>query len=253
MRRAHHLAAERLADGLVAEADAEDRGRFACGAHELETDAGFVRRARPGRQDDSFRGLGEGLVDADLIVSPDRNVRAELAEIVDEVEREAVIVVDQRDALHSPSRPGRAVFSDAPPRPSSRAGRLQFLAGDSMTYRASPADGAAWITGASSGIGRAAALELARRGYRVHATARRKEALEALSLEAAGLKGSIVAAPGDVTDRARMAELVEEIERQGPIALALLNAGGHFSDVPGDLGGVGFTKTMALNLQGVLK
>ena len=121
-----------------------------------------------------------------------------------------------------------------------------------MTYRANPADGAAWVTGASSGIGRGAALELARRGYRVHATARRKEALEALSLEAEGLKGSIVAAPGDVTDRARMAELVEEIERQEPIALALLNAGGYFSDVPGDLGGEGFTKTMALNLQGVL-
>jgi len=121
-----------------------------------------------------------------------------------------------------------------------------------MTYRASPADGNAWITGASSGIGRGAALELARRGYRVYATARRGAELEALSAEAVGLNGSIVAARGDVTDRNQMAELVAGIERDRPIALALLNAGGNFWDAPGDIGGDGFAKTMALNLQGVV-
>ena len=121
-----------------------------------------------------------------------------------------------------------------------------------MTYRANPADGAAWVTGASSGIGRGAALELARRGYRVYATARRTAELEALSAGATDLKGTIVAAPGDVTDREQIAELVAQIERDRPIALALLNAGGNFWDAPGDLGGDGFAKTMALNLQGVV-
>jgi NAD(P)-dependent dehydrogenase (short-subunit alcohol dehydrogenase family) len=121
-----------------------------------------------------------------------------------------------------------------------------------MTYRANPGDGVAWITGASSGIGRGAALELARRGYRVYATARRKAELEALGDEAVGLKGSIVATPGDVTDRDQMAELVAEIERDWPITLALLNAGGNFWDAAGDIGGDGFAKTMALNLQGVV-
>jgi NAD(P)-dependent dehydrogenase (short-subunit alcohol dehydrogenase family) len=101
-----------------------------------------------------------------------------------------------------------------------------------MTYRAKPADGVAWVTGASSGIGRGAALELARRGYRVHATARRRAELEALRDEAVGLKGSIVATPGDVTDRDQMAELVAEIERDRPIALALLKPAAIFGTRP---------------------
>src|SRR5271170_199737 len=96
-----------------------------------------------------------------------------------------------------------------------------------MTYRAKPADGVAWVTGASAGIGRGVALELARRGYEVHATARRAEELQSLAEEATGLKGTIVAAPGDVTDRQGIARLVADIESRRPIALAFLNAGGN--------------------------
>jgi NAD(P)-dependent dehydrogenase (short-subunit alcohol dehydrogenase family) len=89
-----------------------------------------------------------------------------------------------------------------------------------------PADGVAWLTGASSGIGKATALELARRGWTVCLTARRIEELEALAGEAAGLPGRLVAHAGDVTDEAGMAALVETIERiHGPIALAFFNAG----------------------------
>jgi NAD(P)-dependent dehydrogenase (short-subunit alcohol dehydrogenase family) len=120
-----------------------------------------------------------------------------------------------------------------------------------MTYRASPADGCAWVTGASSGIGRAAALELARRGYQVFATARREAELEALALEAEPLRGSIVPAPGDVVDREGMVALVARIEAKTPIALALLNAGGAFKDSFDQFGGEGFQRTFALNVQGV--
>lgn len=89
-----------------------------------------------------------------------------------------------------------------------------------------PADGVAWITGASSGIGRAVAIELARRGWTVLASARRLDDLEALSAEAAALKGRIVAHPCDVTDEVAMAGVVAAIERvHGPIALAFFNAG----------------------------
>lgn len=121
-----------------------------------------------------------------------------------------------------------------------------------MTYRATPADGSAWVTGASAGIGRGVALELARRGYEVHATARRADALESLAKEAEGLAGRVVAAPGDVTDREAMARLVADIDGKRAIALAFLNAGGNIPDAPGDFGGDGFAHTFALNVQGVV-
>lgn len=98
----------------------------------------------------------------------------------------------------------------------------------SSLYRATPADGVAWVTGASSGIGRATCLELAKRGYTVAATARRKDELEKLAAEATG-PGRILAYPADVTRRDEMVGAVEAIEAQaGPIVLAFLNAGTFF-------------------------
>ncbi|HUI22702.1 MAG TPA: SDR family NAD(P)-dependent oxidoreductase [Methylocella sp.] len=92
-------------------------------------------------------------------------------------------------------------------------------------YRAHPRDGLAWVTGASSGIGRAVALELGRRGYRVAATARRAAELDDLASQSQ----NIFVLPGDITDRAEMTRLVSEIEaHHGQIALAFLNAGVYF-------------------------
>jgi NAD(P)-dependent dehydrogenase (short-subunit alcohol dehydrogenase family) len=121
-----------------------------------------------------------------------------------------------------------------------------------MTYRAKPSDGIAWIVGASSGIGRGVALELARRGYVVAASARRIDALSDLSRESAGLRGRIEAAPLDVTDREAVTRMAPDIEaRLGPIALAFLNAGGGFIDPSGDFGGDGFRRTFELNVMGL--
>lgn len=87
---------------------------------------------------------------------------------------------------------------------------------------------AVWITGASSGIGRALVLHLAGQGRQVVASARSEERLKALSEEAAALPGAIVAWPLDVTDRAAVAEAVAGIEAaHGPIGQAVLNAGSH--------------------------
>ena len=95
-----------------------------------------------------------------------------------------------------------------------------------MSYRAKPSDGVAWITGASSGIGRATARELARRGFTVAASARSAEALEALADEAKGEGGRIVGHPCDVTDAQAVERCAAGVElAHGPIALAFLNAG----------------------------
>jgi NAD(P)-dependent dehydrogenase (short-subunit alcohol dehydrogenase family) len=87
-----------------------------------------------------------------------------------------------------------------------------------------PADGAAWITGASGGIGRAVALRLAADGWTVHATARRRAELEDLARAAAG-PGRIVPLPADVADPEAMRAAVAKATAAGPLALAILNAG----------------------------
>ncbi|MEL6335527.1 MAG: SDR family NAD(P)-dependent oxidoreductase [Pseudomonadota bacterium] len=118
---------------------------------------------------------------------------------------------------------------------------------------ATPSDGAAWVTGASGGIGRALCLSLARRGWEVHATARRLEALTDLKAEAeaAGHKGRIVPAPGDVTDLAAMADIVSAITAARPLALAVLNAGIYTPMRAQEFRAAVVQKHLDVNVQGV--
>ena len=91
------------------------------------------------------------------------------------------------------------------------------------------ANGLVWITGASTGIGRAVALELARRGRSVAASARSADKLASLAAEAEG--GRIRPFPCDVTDPDACARTVASIEAdQGPIETAILNAGTYTPD-----------------------
>jgi short-subunit dehydrogenase len=81
------------------------------------------------------------------------------------------------------------------------------------------------ITGASSGVGRAAAREFARRGGRLALLARGADGLEAARREAQDLGGRALAFPLDVSD----AEAVEAAaaiteEQLGPIAVWVNNA-----------------------------
>lgn len=85
-----------------------------------------------------------------------------------------------------------------------------------------------WITGASTGIGRALALRLARDGSTVYASARGTEALESLAAEAAALPGRVVALPLDVTDDAAVAAGFARICADGGLPdLCVMNAGTH--------------------------
>lgn len=114
--------------------------------------------------------------------------------------------------------------------------------------RMRPEDGAAWITGASAGIGRATALALADKGWTVWATARSAEKLEALAAER---PGKIRALPCDVTDRAAMAAAVATIEAESPLALTILNAGLYIPMRAQEFDAGEAAKTFDVNLNGV--
>jgi NAD(P)-dependent dehydrogenase (short-subunit alcohol dehydrogenase family) len=118
---------------------------------------------------------------------------------------------------------------------------------------ARPNDGVAWVTGASSGIGYALALELAAEGWTVIASARSEDKLVSLSQEAGQRGGNIVPFALDVTQREKCEAAVTEIENaHGPIALAVFNAG-IFKPVYGEALIVeDFVKTFDVNLYGVV-
>ncbi len=84
----------------------------------------------------------------------------------------------------------------------------------------------ALVTGASSGIGEAAAIAIARLGARVAVTARRAERLEALVHRIAAEDGGSLALPGDITGETFAASAVQStVARFGRLDI-LVNAAG---------------------------
>ena len=82
------------------------------------------------------------------------------------------------------------------------------------------------ITGASSGIGRLLALEMAARGARIALVARRRDALDGVAEEIKAEGGSAVALVCDVGDREQaLATAALAIEELGPIDVLVNNAG----------------------------
>lgn len=80
----------------------------------------------------------------------------------------------------------------------------------------------AWIVGASSGVGAATAKELARRGYQIVLTARRRDRLESLAQEinAAGCYAC------DASLAEAMQELAQTVRRRHGIPDAIINCAG---------------------------
>lgn len=110
-----------------------------------------------------------------------------------------------------------------------------------------PSDGAAWVTGASAGIGKAVALKLADEGWTVWITARRQETLD----EVAALRpGKIKVFAADVTDAGAMAAAVDAITAEGPLALAILNAGAYHPMRAQEFDAATARKTFDINLNG---
>ena len=103
-----------------------------------------------------------------------------------------------------------------------------------------------WITGASTGIGRAVALQLAARGVTVAVSARSAEKL-------VGMGANIKAYPLDVTDAQAVVETIAKIERElGPIDLAVMGAGSYAPVSMDEIKPETFSSIMLVNYMGVV-
>ena len=109
------------------------------------------------------------------------------------------------------------------------------------------------ITGASSGIGRAAALAFAKCGAKVVLTARNEEKLRSLKEEIHRQGGQSLAIKTDIGsffDMQRMAG--ETIAKWGKIDIVIANAGQYVQDVPGAIDLGAYERSMAVNFLGTL-
>jgi NADP-dependent 3-hydroxy acid dehydrogenase YdfG len=85
----------------------------------------------------------------------------------------------------------------------------------------------AFVTGASSGVGRATAITLAAAGWEVTLVARRKEALEkTVELAPADARGRMRLAAGDVVDKAFVESVAKDLLAKHGRIDALVNAAG---------------------------
>jgi short-subunit dehydrogenase len=109
-------------------------------------------------------------------------------------------------------------------------------------------DGIVWVTGASSGIGREVAAQLARAGWVVAISARRRPELESLAAEHPGM----IVAPVDITDGQAVLDCVAAIEAQAgrPVVRAILNAGTYLRDTAPKFDVARFTAQINVNLVG---
>jgi len=83
-----------------------------------------------------------------------------------------------------------------------------------------------WITGASSGIGKAMAFEWARLGFKVVLSARRKELLEEIALEIKNSGGETLVVPVDIMEEKSIENAVQSIiTTWGRLDIAVANAG----------------------------
>src|ERR1035438_6121052 len=84
-------------DGLVSEAHPEDRLAPGKGTDDLERDAGVARRARARRQQDAVGFQRQGALWGDRVVAEHPLLHAQLPEILDEVVRERIEVIDDEE------------------------------------------------------------------------------------------------------------------------------------------------------------
>lgn len=111
----------------------------------------------------------------------------------------------------------------------------------------------AWITGAGSGIGRALAMELARRGARVVVSGRRVANLEAVAKEIEAAGGRALPLACDVTDEDDLARAVAQIvEQLGRLDVCIANAGFSVAGPVAKLGAEDWRRQLDTNVIGAV-
>jgi len=112
----------------------------------------------------------------------------------------------------------------------------------------------AWITGASTGIGRELALRLATQGCIVAASARSVAALDSLAVQSQSQPGRIVAMPVDVTDIRDVERTYTKIaDELGVPDLCVLNAGTYIPVNAKRLNSSDFDSQFNLNVIGTVR
>ena len=113
-------------------------------------------------------------------------------------------------------------------------------------------DKVALITGGSSGIGRAAAVAMAREGAKIALTARRAKRCQEAVDEIEGMGGEALALPGNVADAKHVEALVAAtVERWGRLDIVVPNAGinGVFAPIE-DITPEEWDQTQNINVRG---
>ena len=111
----------------------------------------------------------------------------------------------------------------------------------------------ALVTGASSGIGEAAALALAAEGAAVGVSARRRERLDALVAKIEAEGGKAIALPGDIAVAEDAAKAVEDtVARLGGIDILVNSAGVNEAGGVESLSLEAWRRVIGINLMGTL-
>ncbi|MCD6519355.1 MAG: SDR family NAD(P)-dependent oxidoreductase [Anaerolineae bacterium] len=109
------------------------------------------------------------------------------------------------------------------------------------------------ITGASSGIGRATALALAREGCRVALAARRQSLLEDLAHKIRELGQEALVIPTDVTKREEVQKLISQtLASWGQVDILVANAGAYIRKPIAQLTVADLERPMAVNFYGAV-
>lgn len=99
---------------------------------------------------------------------------------------------------------------------------FENVVGRAPAERAASTEGVVLVTGATSGIGRATAAELVRRGYDVIVPARDVAKAERLAAE---IGARALPVPLELSDQASVRAYAEALREQGPLTTLVLNAG----------------------------